>query len=297
LTLQLREQQQNAARQTTDQVISDDDLMALLAGTADDEDRARILHAIAHDQEIYRRWLELVEISTTTVKSSFSEPPVLIKQAHKPSLWQWINGWFTSWHFSGAALASAVVVFLLISNGTPLYQSQIDVLYAEFDTRSMLVTDKSSRKTANLRSLDKSNEGPAENKHILIQIVADGMQAGLDSLGDNASIPGVVIGRSDEENFGASNNLEKSDQNALHAMGRLLTLSYFQCRQEGQASFFSSALVIYQELESKLSMQTAASRDLEFMQTLLATQDADNKHNARQIVCTLTANIMRKLQS
>jgi hypothetical protein len=180
--------------------------------------------------------------------------------------------------------------------GKPLYQSQIDELYAEFDTRSLLVTDNMTGKSTNIWPMDKLNHNSSENWSAILRQVADGMQAGLDSLGDDAMIPGVVISELNEQRFDDSNNLNQNDRTVLYAIGRLVTLSYFHCQQNAHTPFFPSALGIYQELGSNLHQKIASSADLMYLKDLSTSRVEIHKGTARESVCTFTADIVRRLR-
>jgi hypothetical protein len=138
LTLQLREQHINDTQQLPDLVVSDEDLIALLNGTVDAENRARILHALVNDKESYRRWLDLVALDESNVEYRFAEQPDCLNDASKSSPWQWFGEWIKPLCYSGAVVASATFAIFMIFTDTPLHQSKIDELYAEFDTRSLL---------------------------------------------------------------------------------------------------------------------------------------------------------------
>jgi hypothetical protein len=297
LTLQLHEQHLNDTHQIPDLVVSDEDLIALLNGTVDAENRARILHALANDKESYRRWLDLVASGESNVENRFAENPDCTNNASKYSPWQWFGEWVKPLYYSGAVVASAAFAFFMIFTDTPLYQSQIDELYAEFDSRSLLKTDILTRKSANTWLMEKSSNNSGEDRSVLLRIVAGGMQAGLNSLEDGARIPGVDIGRVDEQRIDVNINLAKEDRDILYAMGRLLTLSYFHCQQSDQASFFPSAHGIYQDMGSKLYQKTATSAELKSLKALSETRLENNKSTAKEYICTFTADIIQKLRS
>jgi hypothetical protein len=297
LTLQLRELHLNDTHQIPDLVVSDEDLIALLNGTVDAENRARILHALANDKESYRRWLDLVASGESNIEDRLAEQPDCLDHASKSSPWLWFGEWIKPLYYSGAVMASAAFAYFMIFTGSPLHQSQIDELYAEFDSRSLLITNNLTSKSANTWYMDKSSINPSEDRSALLRIVADGMQAGLNRLGAGARIPGVEIGRVDEQHIDVNINLAKEDRDILYAMGRLLTLSYFHCQQSDQASFFTSAHGIYQEMGSKLHQNTASSADLKSLKALSETQLENNKSTAKEYICTFTADIMQKLRS
>jgi hypothetical protein len=296
LTLHLHEQHQSDAHQIASREASDDDLIALLDGTLNDKERAHIMHTIANDKVSYRRWLELVETAEITNENPLKASPSNLGHAALPTLRQWFSDRISPLHYLGAVLASAVVVYLMFFTATPLYQSQIDELYAEFDSRSLLATENLTGKSTNTWPMDKLNHNSIESRSTMLRLVANGMQAGLDSLGDGATIPGVVIHRLDEQHLDDSNNLKIEDQTMLYAIGRLLTLSYFHCQQNDQTPFFPNALRIYQELGSKLRQKTASSTDLVNLKDLSTSRIDMRKSTARECVCTFTANIVRKLR-
>jgi hypothetical protein len=297
LTLQIRGLY-NVVQNKSGIKASDEDLISLLEGVVNDVDRVRILHAIAHDPDSYSRWLELVKTSDPVVEDCPAEQQNNLKQLSKPSLWRWLYEWVTPLKLTGAVLASATIVYILtIATTAPLYESQISKLYAEVRTGSLFSNENLTSKRVEVWPIDKKIETVHGNKDITLRIIAEGIQAGLDSLGENLTIPGMEYDKFGEASHVELSTIPKDDRKVLHGMGRLLALSYFQCQYNVEESFFNNVLNVYGEMVSQTGPQSAVSVELDFLQNLSKYRVIDSKRKAKDIVCAFTANTVRRLRN
>lgn len=292
--------------------LTDDELMALYEGHLNDTERVRVLRCIADNKEVYGRWLSLVE-ANNTVDSSFAavaaqQPTEKQHNAtaadaftthNNPTAWrrlkEKLRAWLRPLTYSGGALAAAAVVFLLVSPGTSDYQTTLDQLYADYGNES-----KELLRTSDSLPTKSAGQWPNTTKTIRYTPVetalAKGMLAGLQTLGDDVSIPGVEI---DAQNYSNEDQLPQADRAALASLGRLLALTYIRCQNTGREDYYPRAALILAQIDQQLS---PANYDELKIMTVMHEQRAGSDAEARkkavskQHMCTLSGNVIDRFR-
>lgn len=240
---------------------SDEELAILLEGGLDATRKAQILGHIAHDGQVYHRWMMLLENADATDYFSEIDQPAQHSSAQKnvaseswlQRLFDWLSQPVGLSALGGLATA-CLVVFIALS-GKPGYQGEIDDYYANYPL---------TPPTWDYRPKSPFLPEWSEQAHV----VAQGVQAGLDTLGPPFSIPGFA-GAPETQAKNPVKSLPSQQREALLAAGKLAAWLYFACQQPGEMRDLSKLAKTARELNKPLE-----SSEFFYKERLTANQDA-----------------------
>ncbi|MGI9304692.1 MAG: hypothetical protein ACR2RB_18595 [Gammaproteobacteria bacterium] len=306
LALQLRQKKDATGADT----LSDDDLVALYEGDLDDEERARVLRCIANDKDVYRRWLALVE-ATYTVDTSFDPLPAHQSQdklqnvvsarstlmtsadSPRPTFGETLLSWFKPIAQPVGALALAATLVLLILPGAPNYEANLDQLYRDhgFDAEELLRNSDAlpTRTTGHLpQDLHTEMYSPAKTA------LAKGLLTGLQSLGDDAAIPGIAP---EAQKYSDKTDIPDADRDVLVSLGRFAALAYAHCQRATlteRKDFFPQAISVYLQLNE--AIDSGRYDELKIMDVMHAHKAASDHTVSQQDICTLSSNLINQFR-
>ncbi len=262
-------------RTSTGDQTDQEQLIALTAGDLDMAEREEILAAVATDDNLYHRWLALLETSAELELTAETEAGTATER-QKPTLLGQITAWWESYRLTWLAvpaLAASLVIMTLSINQTQLDTNQ---LYNRWEQGLQPTLGESYLGF-------RGDQNKQARKTAEQQWFEWGMHKGLKRLGENHVITGLPTYKLQQDR--PVDPIPTGE--SLSVIGEVTVLTYFYCQQNMSPAFLKDTLEIVRPLENISEEWTLVSDTL--------SGGSENSRDLAKAVCTRTNALIKRL--